>query len=214
MTVRKGWERISSDDDDMEFGGRIQAPMLGGELAFSYHHRKVHLKDGESLTLLLGKDEIPEDRFGLDGKWDMVVGLWFEAAFIHQDAGGLFADHQRFITLGLDYTFDAGDGLHLLGEYFAFENSDNAFGSGEGVSFSAGSVTYPLGIFDQLTAIIFYDWDQHDLYRYANWQRRYDRWDMHVMGFWNPEQLQVYASSAQDGFLGGKGLQLLVVFNH
>jgi hypothetical protein len=210
----KGWEIFPSEKDSVEFGGRVQTPLFNGEIAFSYHHRKVDLQNQIFPIPLSYEGSIPENRFGLDGKWDLGIGVWFEGALIHQDQELSSLRYKRLINVGMDYTFDLGNGLNFIGEYFTMATSDNAFDSGEAISISAVSVNYPLGLLDNITAIIFYDWDNQDWYRYLRWQREYDNWGIYLMGFWNPDEFKIYQSRQEETPYAGKGLQLMVVFNH
>ena len=234
----KGWEVIPSDDSTIEYGGRFQHPVLTGEIAFTYHHREMDLKKGLHdlisrvtvpipIDFLRQFDTIPasasEDRFGLDAKWDMEVGIWFEGVLMHQDIDPTLLKYlrlfhigayQRFINIGCDYTFGLGNGLHVLGEYFIMRASEEAFGSGEGAEFSALSVNYPFGLIDNLTGIVYYDWESHDWYRFINWQRTYDNWRFYLIGFWNPDRFQLYQNQESANTFAGKGIQVMAVFNH
>ena len=210
----KGWETFPSDKDRVEFGGRVQIPLYDGEIAFTYHHREVDVQNQVSPVPLSSEVSIPETRFALDGKWDVGIGLWFEGVVIHQDLDISSLRYKRLINLGMDYTFDLGDGLNFIGEYFTIGTSENVFDSGEEISFSAVSVNYPLGLLDTITAMIYYNWDNQDWYRFINWHRKYDNWTFYVMGFWNPDRFQIYQNGQGNSLYAGKGLQLMIVFNH
>ncbi|MFH1934375.1 MAG: hypothetical protein ABIN18_22740 [Pseudomonadota bacterium] len=210
----KGWENFPSEKDSVEFGGRVQFPLYDGEIAFSYHHREVDLQNQIFPALLSSEGSIPENRFGLDGKWDVGIGLWFEGALIHQNLDISSLRYKRLINVGMDYTFDLGDGLNVIGEYFSIGTSENVFDSGEEISFSAVSVSYPLGLLDNITAMIYYNWDNQDWYRFLQWQRKYDNWSIYLMGFWNPDEFQIYQNRQGNSPFAGKGLQLMIVFNH
>jgi hypothetical protein len=217
----KGWETFPSEKNSVEFGGRVQIPLYDGEIAFSYHHREVDLENQIFPDLSSSEGGIPENRFGLDAKWDVGIGLWFEGVLIHQDHEIPSLRYKRLINVGMDYTFDLGDGLSFIGEYFTIGTSENVFDSGEAISISAVSVNYPLGLLDNITAIVFYDWDNQDWYRYLRWQREYDNWGIYLLGFWNPDEFEIYQNRQEDSpYAGkdspyaGKGLQLLIVFNH
>ncbi|MFC2165007.1 hypothetical protein ACFLT2_08435 [Acidobacteriota bacterium] len=210
----KGWEFIGTKDKSIEYGGRIQTPLFKGEIAFSYHHRRADISKSPYFVIPEIDPIIPEDRFALDGKWDIGVGFWFEGVLIRQDTDVLPYTHRHLLTIGLDYTFGLGNGLHVMGEHFIQENSDKAFVSGEGSDFSAFSINYPLGILDNLSGILFYDWINKELYRYISWQRTYDNWRFYVIGFWNPEQLLIYPERTTHTLFAGKGFQLMIVFNH
>ncbi|MEA3420583.1 MAG: hypothetical protein U9Q97_02750, partial [Acidobacteriota bacterium] len=151
----KGWESMSSDRKSPELGGRIQIPLGKGEIAFSYHHREIDVKG-----LLQGPEpdntRIPENRCALDGKWDIGIGIWFETSLFHQKTECLPYTWQRALNVGMDYTFNIGNGLNVIGEHFVLEASQNAFGSGETAKFSALALNYPLGLLDNITGILYY----------------------------------------------------------
>ena len=111
-------------------------------------------------------------------------------------------------------TFDLGDGLNVIGEYFTIGTSDDLFDSGEEISFSAVSVNYPLSLLDNITAMVYYNWDNQEWYRFVRWQRQYDNWSIYLMGFWNPEEFQIYQNREENNLFSGKGFQLMIVFNH
>jgi len=208
----KGWEMFPTLKKKPELGARVQLPVLTGELGITYHHRKVNLK---VISLLIANENtIGENRFAVDGKWDAVIGLWFESVLIHQDLSVDQLRYQRFFNLGMDYTFDLGNGLNAMTEYFRLDYSDKPFRTGEPISFSALSVGYPISILDNLNAILYYDWDNSSWYRFINIQRRYDNWSFYIMGFWNPDKFQIYQNRDQNNLFAGKGLQLMIVFNH
>lgn len=211
---KKGWEAFPSDKKSYEYGGRIQYPFFTGEVAFSYHCRKMDLSKGASTDLIYQDEIVPENRFAIDGKWDVGIGLWFEGAIFHQKSDELLLNHQRMFTLGADYTFGVGNGIHLLSEYFSVEASEKIFQEGEGGKFSALLADYAVGLIDQVFGIIYYDWANNNLYRFMRWQKTYDNWSFHLMGFWNPDQNFLYQIQTDKNFFAGRGFQIMVVFNH
>ena len=210
----KGWEFMSSEAKSIEYGGRFQYPLGNGELAFSYHHRNIDPQSSPFLPDTPECPNIPENRFALDGKWDVEIGLWFEGTLTHQSCDWLPAPWQRAINIGMDYTFGLGNGLNVIGEYFNYASSQEAFGSGEGINFSALSFNYPLGLLDNMSCILYYDWDHNELYTFLNWRRTYDRWIINIIGFWNPEQFQIYQNRPENSLFAGKGFQIMVIFNY
>lgn len=210
----KGWEIIPSDKKKIEFGGRWQMPLYQGELAITYHHRQADLKKGLLGQTPLGNESVPEDRLGLDGKWDIGIGIWVEAAIIHKKIDVPEMKYQRLMNLGMDYTFGLGNGLHAMLENFVYESSDNVFSTGENIRFSALSLGYPISLLDQMSGMIYYDWKNKNWYRFINWQRTYNRWQIFLMGFWNPEQFQIYQNQGDQNLFAGKGLQVMVVLNY
>jgi hypothetical protein len=205
----RGWEIFPSVKDKPEFGGRIQVPVWTGEVGLSGHHRKA-----DTWGIINSSDSFSEKRLALDGKWDIGVGLWFESVINHSDLDSTSLRYNRMLNLGIDYTFDIGNGLHVLTEYLRVDMSEEPFESGKPVSFSALSLNYPVGLLDNLNAIFYYDWSNENMYRFLSWQRTYDHWSFYVMGFWNPSEFRIYQNQDEQNLFTGKGVQLMVVFNH
>ncbi len=204
----KGWEQIGSERWKPEFGGRAQLPAPSGELAATLHYRHVEQEGPGIIT------RVDDGRLGLDGKWDLGVGCWFEATLMRQGFGGPWENDswQRVATVGADYTFGVGNGLAVTAEYMILENTSEALGSGERAQASAAMISYPLGFLDNVRGIALYDWQSKDIYTHLGWQRTLDKWLLSVSAFWNPDTpagLGVAGISA-----AGKGMQLMVVFNH
>jgi hypothetical protein len=210
----KGWELVPTEKKTLEYGGRAQSPLSTGEVAVTYHHRRADLSP---LILLTGDTSslvAPEDRLGLDGKWNMGIGVCFEAVLIRQENDLLRMRYQRQWTVGADYTFAFGNGLYVATEYFRSDNPSKPFASAEGTGFSALSLNYPAGIVDQVSAIVYRDWKNHEWYRLITWQRTYDNWSFYLLAFWNPENIQIYHNQAGANPFAGTGFQIMVVFNH
>ena len=210
----KGWEFFPSDRKKLEYGGRMQVPFLSGEMAFTFHNRKIDLDKINPSQILMYKGRGRENRFGFDGKWDIGIGLWFEGTLVHQDYAFQPLPYRRFMNIGFDYTFGFGNGLYMLGEYFRLETSEKPFSAGEHFTFSAVNLNYPIGLIDNLSGIIYYNRENHNWYRFIDWQRTYDRWGIHFMFFWNPEKFQIYQNIKENNLFAGKGIQLMAVFNH
>lgn len=209
----KGWETFPSDKKTPEYGGRVQIPLFSGELAFSYHHRTADLNRGPFEGLFPINNLTPENRYGLDGKWDISIGVWAEATLTHQESELLPYPWQRAINAGLDYTFDIGNGLYALVEHLFLTQAQSAWSSGEDTNFSSFLLRYPLSIMDDLTAIIYYDWENKEFYRFINWQRTTDNWMFNIIGFWNPEEFLLYPTQAGNNPFVGKGFQIMATFN-
>ncbi len=210
---RKGWEIIPSVKNKPEFGLRVQLPVPNGELATTYHYRVADVEKIYSLP----HGENPharEKRLALDGKFDVLVGLWFEAALTHQEIHLPELKYKRALNLGMDYTFGLGTGLNLMTEFFTFVYSEHALTGGEKISFSALSANYQFNIFTGISGILFYDWTNKDLYNFINWSWQFDRWTFYLMGFWNPQRFNIYQGLEGTNLYAGKGLQLMIVFNH
>jgi hypothetical protein len=213
----KGWEIVPTKEKSIEYGGRVQTPLWTGEAGFSYHHREADFTNLAGLPITAGGSSVPENRFALDGKWDIGIGAWFEAVLIHEQTEFPGMKFQRQWTLGADYTFPdviGGNGLTVLTEYFRSEHPDDAFGPADGLGFSGWSLNYPLGPVDRISCILYRDWTNHDWYRLVTWQRTYDNWIIYLLGFWNPQSIQLYQTQQGSSPFAGTGIQLMVVFNH
>ena len=210
----KGIEVVKTNAAIPEYGGRVQFPVPRGEAGLSYHHRTA---DSEYLdSLIAGYDQIPENRIGLDAKWDLVVGIWLEAVWVNKQKDLSYLTNQEALTLGTDYTFGVGSGLNVMFEHMLVSNDYNAFEFANTINLSALSIRYPIGMFDNINAIFYYDWKNNALYNFVNWFRQYDHTTLYVMGYWNPEQspLSLVGSGTTENLYGGVGIQLMFVFNH
>jgi hypothetical protein len=205
----RGWDTRSTAAATAEFGGRFQAPLFTGEAGLTFHQRRLD-------PAAAGATQRPaERRFALDGKWDLGIGLWAEASFIHQDDPAAAFPWQRSLALGVDYTFALGNGLYLLAEQYVSQAAATMAGNGENdVSLSAIMARYPLGLLDSLGAMTYYDWRQKRSYHFVSWQRTYDHWQFHAMLFWNPvSQMAAGAARAGNDMYRGRGFLLMVVWN-
>ena len=207
-TDAKGWETVATEPRSLEYGGRVQTPAPSGEVGVTYHHRRADLRQ------LPGGTVVPEDRFGLDGKWNLGVGLWGEAALVHQRTTLALPHYQRFWTLGADYTIGVGNGLYVLTEYARIETPSSPLGGGPFSGFSGLLMNYPVGIVDRVSVIAYRAWQLHEWFRLVTWQRTYDAWTFYLLGFWNPAQLATLLPQQQSQSFAGHGLELMVTFNH
>lgn len=208
----KGWEFAKTTKDKPEFGGRFQTPVPKGEAAFSFHHRKATTLDlDENIPSF---KEIPENRIGFDARFDMVVGWWLEGSWVSNKVDlGIFTN-QQVLNIGVDYTFGIGNGMYMIYEQLFASYSEKAFSFKNTTSFSLLNLSYPIGMFDNLSAIVYYDWTNNKSYNFINWQKQFDKISLYFMGYWNPEVFQVPTQNTEQNLYGGKGIQVMFVFNH
>ena len=112
---RRGLDFLNSNKNKPEFGARFQKIIPNGEIAISYHYRKTTF---DQLKLINPYKINPEQRIGLDAKWDLGIGLWFEASYIERMKKIGPYSNQGLFLVGSDYTFNIGNGLNLIGEHF------------------------------------------------------------------------------------------------
>jgi hypothetical protein len=209
---KKGWEQTLTEKRIPEFGGRFQMPTKNGELALSYHHRTANNQG--LVPDSLGIMQIPEDRFGLDGKWDVGVGLWFEASYImkHEPVGAL--TNQGLFNLGVDYTFGLGNGLNVMAEQLLFAYEEKAFAFEEPRTLTAATLSYPIGFYDNITSVIFVDWAENNLFTFLNYSHQFKFFTMNLIGYWNPNNTQIIQQNEGASGFAGKGIQVLLIYNH
>jgi hypothetical protein len=203
----KGYERLPTEPDTIETGGRFQYPIFHGDLAVTAHTRKV---DGSDY----GIPDFRENRMGLDGRWDVFVGLWFETSLVHQNTDYLSNNWTKRSTVGLDYTFDMGNGLYVLAEHMIVALSEKALEWNENYNISAFSMRYPIGLLDSVRTIGYYDWDRDYYYQYLDWTRTYDNVMINVSLFYYPDGWAGNGGFNQNSRYMGSGGQLLITFNH
>jgi hypothetical protein len=210
----KGWEVYGSERWTPEFGGRAQVPIPRGEVAATYHHRAIDYS--QTLHYPEFHDEQEEDRFGLDVKMDVGIGLWFEGTLAGETYWTDYSNDPRIwtraVTLGADYTFSIGSGLGVMAEHMLAGRSWEPLGFSGDAQFSALMVSYPLGLLDNLRAIAYLDWTNRDLYSFVGWQRTTDNWMFSLSAFANPDRPA--AAGRPGAGVAGKGVQFEVVFNH
>jgi len=201
----KGIETFKTDKDKMEFGGRYQFPVSKGEMAFTYNHRFLD-KDYWNSKMTEVMSGGGENRYGIDGNWDIGVGLWFEAAASEIKINSDDSGWEKFLTVGTDYTFDIGSGLHVLYEHFIKSTELEIDNQSQDTSLSAVLLDYSLNTLDTLKAIGYYDWKKEKVYSFLSWQRTYDNWLIN---------LSLFKSAKSDTSLySGKGIVCMVAYNY
>jgi len=203
----KGYEILPTASGNPELGGRLQYPVPRGELAATAHSRNV---DGSESNV----PDYSENRFAVDGRWDIGIGLWFESVIQHQEKTVFAYDWTKMITIGIDYTFGLGNGLYVVLEHMTTALSEEVLGWDEDGNISAVSLNYPIGIMDNITAIGSYSWDQKDYYQYLRWLRTYDTLALSLSLSYYPEITGNEYGLNQGINKGGYGAGFMIIFNH
>jgi hypothetical protein len=207
----RGFDAIKTNKEIPEFGGRIQYPTGQGEFALSYHHRKA---DASELFTASGLDEIDENRFALDGKWDVTVGLWFELTHIEKSKDIGILTRQTMGNIGVDYTFGLGNGLTVIAEHLSIAYNQNAINVDNLGNITATTLSYPLGLFDNLTSIVYYNWSEKDVAYFLNYQHQFNKITGYVMTYLNPSTQQGIRQNEFVNNFSGPGVMLMCVYNH
>jgi hypothetical protein len=209
----KGWETVPSVSKIPEFGGRMQFAVPKGEVAISYHHRTADLSKIIDSSIIHGSSQYPEERLGLDGKWDLGVGLWIEYSLYHSSADTLYTPKwTRLITAGVDYTFSLGNGLYVATELFLYNSANKFFDPGTNKTFSVLTTNYPLGI-NKVGCMLYYNWADNSWYRFINFQRQSDNWTYYLFIFRNPDKINIYNTNTGSNLFSGEGIQVMAVYN-
>lgn len=213
-----GWDVIPTRSKIPEAGGRIQLPIGKGEIGLSYHYRQI---GGDSVEIASGSilnlpEKLPQTKIGLDGKWDLGPGVWFEYVFKSNklDQPYLY-NYEHQISLGMDYTFALGSGLNAGMEHFIWMGSRTRLDDITSTNhFSAMNLSYPLSMMNNLSTIIYYSWTDESWYRFINLSRQYDNLSLYLMAYWNPENFNIFPGSEDANMYFGKGFQFMITFNH
>jgi hypothetical protein len=208
----KTWETGTTSRNFPELGGRFQTPVPLGEIAVTYHFRKANI--GDSVFHMPDELAVGENRLGIDGKWDLGIGIWFEGSWIGKNRYTGLLKNQEMITFGADYTFGIGNGLNAVIENLILSYDETAFEFANTFAFTGSTLSYPLGISDQVSAIIFYDWKNRSLYNFINWKHQFNKFALYLMAYWNPKDYAMPQQQNSGDFFAGKGIQIMVVLNH
>ncbi len=213
----KGYELYGSMQRKPELGGRIQTPLGPGEIGVSTHFRKVKVPNLPS-SIPNNDYELNESRFGLDGKWDLGIGLWIEASTTITDKKNFIIPNmpkmQDMWNIGMDYTFPLGNGVGATLEYFRYHAGEKFIVYGNTINVVGSLFTYPLSILDNLSAMIFYLPEANKTMNYVSYSRTYDNFSIYGIAYWNPMNVQLMsAQSVSQNMFVGKGFQVMINYN-
>ncbi len=207
----RGFDAFETNKSVPEFGGRIQHPVSKGELGLTYHHRNA---DASKYFIGTNFEKIPENRIGIDGKWDVGIGLWFEASHVWKQDDLSFFTHQTALNIGFDYTFGLGNGLGFIAENMLLSADKKAFDFSGPYNFTAVTMAYPLTFFDNINAVMYYSWKTADFTFLVNYSHQFSHVDMYIMAYYNPENPQGIQQNDLVYSFSGPGLRMMFVYNH
>ncbi len=207
----RGLDALPSDPDRPEFGGRVQLPVPRGEIALSYHNRTV---DTKSFGLMDAAATSTENRIGLDGKWDVTIGLWFEVSHAHNSADlGLLSD-QTLINIGADYTIGIGNGLNVVAEHLLSAADDQPLAFNDTRHITAATANYPIGFTNTLSTVAYYDWSSENATFFLNFQHQFRRLTGYLMAYYNPSTQTGVQRNDLVQTSSGPGIRAMLVYNH
>jgi hypothetical protein len=208
----KGWETVPSNPDRPEFGGRVQLPVPRGEIAFTYHNREA-MFPANWQPPLTGPPTFTENRYGLDTKVDLGVGVWLEGT-VAQRSDPDVPDFEKALTIGLDYTFKIGQGLDVIAENMFISDSETLLSSDNNLSFTGLSLGLPLSVITRVSAIVFYDWKNNGWYNFGNISFTFDKFIINIIGFKNPRSFAIFNYDTGSNMFAGYGGQVMLVYNY
>jgi hypothetical protein len=187
-------------------------PVPSGEAALSYHYRIADTRDIGILVPAFS--EIKENRIGFDVKLDMIIGFWIEGSWITKNKNLDIFTNQEILNTGIDYTFGIGNGLYVVFEQLIAANDERAFEFQNTTTFTLMSISYPVGLFDNISGIVYYDWKNKSSYNFINWQKQFNNLSLYFMGYWNPEKYDIPTQGSGQNLFAGRGIQVMLVLNH
>jgi hypothetical protein len=207
----RGFDIVQTNNKIPEFGGRFQLPSKYGEIALSYHYRNAN---STQLTFLPQIEKIPEHRIALDGKWDLKLGVWFEAALIHKTEDlGTFTN-QALFNFGTDYTFAVGNGLNVIVEHLFTASDESILGFDNSGHITGATISYPIGLFDNLSSVYLYNWNTKDLILNFIYNHEFQHVSGYLMAYYNPSSTIGFQENDLVNQFSGPGLRLMFVYNH
>lgn len=206
----KGFEQTATAKDDPEFGGRVQIPVAEGEIGLTVHGRKV-----QGLGFMpspVPADKHQELRYGLDGRFDVEIGFWFELAVMDQ----VVKPHPlRFVTMGMvgaDYTVAWGNGVQILAEHMLSRMSASVFDASSAIHVSALQLSYPLDMAHSVGLILIKQWPDLPTGQ-VNWNVIYDDLIFSTGAFWSWSEKPPAPSATNKSALT-RGVKVQILLNH
>jgi hypothetical protein len=200
----KGYEIYPTAKKTPELGGRYQLQIPLGEAAATFHTRMVDA----------GFLNYRENRYALDGRWDIGIGIWFESALQQSQSKLLPYPWNKMLTIGGDYTFGIGNGIYFLAENLTSITSAKTWGNDNDKNISAVMASYPAWTLDNFALQVYYDWQGKNIYQYYLWQRTYDNLIINLALFHYPQNGTGIFASSGTAPSTGYGLQLMLIYNY
>jgi hypothetical protein len=204
-----GWEVFPDKSGTVETGGRINIPSNQGQIGVSTHFRIADIDTFYSDDL-----DLYEGRIGLDGFWDVGIGLWVESVYKHQELSTEPFLEQIQATLGADYTIWVGNGLHLMAEHMVVNTWNSPLIEDQTLQLTTAMLSYSPTMFDQMSLLVLMNWENETPLAYLSWGRTYDNFRFSAGAFYTKLDETQSNTSAFSSDFSGKGIQLTVAYNH
>lgn len=207
----RGFDIVQTNNKIPEFGGRYQHPLKKGEIALSYHFRNAN---STQLIFLPQFEKIPEHRIALDGKWDLKLGVWFEAALIHKTKDLDIFTNQTLFNFGTDYTFGVGNGLNVIVEHLFTASDQTVLGFENTANITGATISYPIGFFDNLSSVYLYNWTSKDVILNFIYNHEFEHISGYFMAYYNPSSTIGFQQNELVNQFSGPGIRIMIVYNH
>ncbi len=204
---------------DLGLGGRVEFSLPSIELGFTYHGATN--VDSTAIPAA-SQSGVTADmsRAALDLRYDGYLGLWLETMVTFKDSlDGVARGGDLYTTVGADYTLPLGSGVLVLVEHMTFPDpTPDPLDEKATSAFTAAMASLPLGMFDAITAIAYYDWDSRQLRKYLRYSRTYDALSVNLMLSTSPRRdsyepkYQQYLPDQLAGF--GTTVNFMLIYNH
>lgn len=204
-----GWEVFPDKQGAPEIGGRLTLPIGGGQAGLTTSWRKTDLSD-----YLPSLSEMNEWKIGLDGFWDVGIGLWFESVYKLQLADDPYLRDQVQAVVGADYTIWVGNGIHVLAEHMLLKPLSSFFADETELQFTSLMMNYSPTIIDQISLMFYMDWENEQPLAYLSWGQTYDTFRFTLGAFYTDTNRSQDSDASLNSDFSGKGLQLTVAYNH
>ena len=202
---RRVWDFNNPQEDLPDLGFRFQLPVPRGELALSANHRMVEVNAGST-----GETHYRETKIGLDGKWDLGPGLWFEDSYTVTSLESPLKEGWNLLTVGTDLTPEDFGGITFTVEHLISTNFSTINDYELTTNLSALSVTWPINMIIRLSGIGLYSWENNFWFRYLTLSADFDRSSFYLIGFWNASFFSAQLPIGSSSF-SNHGLQLMCV---
>jgi hypothetical protein len=202
------WDIFPSSLRFPEAGGRIQWPVTKGEMGVAANFRAVEMPDSQ--IQLTGHEHALQYKIGVDGRWDVGPGLWYECSFTGSDRNLGPYSQLVLLTLGADYTFGLGNGLNLTAEHMWAAMGSCINYMDESAAFSALSSSYPINFFNQFRLMAYYDWKHRKPYTFLQYENSLSKGKLQLMAWANPEN-PVLPGREDMMLFGGLGIQIMYI---
>ncbi len=190
-------------------GGRFQMPIPKGEAAITFNRSTFRQE-----VITQNSPIVHENRFGIDAKADLGVGLWVEAAWSALSHLAESVKSRRLLTVGADYTFGLGNGLTIQTEqmFSSYGGSHKNWEHPDTIGLI--SAQYPMTLSDQVGLLLYRQWKAEKNYFVAQYRHDFRRWTVFIIGFLRPFEPDIMSKNDVITTITGSGIRILLMYHY